>query len=105
MGHKLKIKCVDSRVNVHNLASTGVLNLALTLKKRITVLFFGLSSMPMAERHARVGGDSIISCPGGATCPGGVAASKPGGAACPGEEHAEGGSMPRENSILREPIC
>ncbi len=24
MGHKLKIKCVDSRVNVHNLASTGV---------------------------------------------------------------------------------
>jgi hypothetical protein len=46
MGHKLKIKCVDSRVNVHNLSSTGVpltlttvqvLNLALTHKKRITV--------------------------------------------------------------------
>jgi hypothetical protein len=34
-----------------------------------------------------------------------VAASKPGGAACPGEEHAEGGSMPRENSMLREPVC
>jgi hypothetical protein len=46
MGHKLKIKCVDSRVNVYNLASTGVPftlrtvqvpNLALTHKKRITV--------------------------------------------------------------------
>jgi hypothetical protein len=46
MGHELKIKCVDSRVNVHNLASTGVPftlttvqvpNLALTHKKRITV--------------------------------------------------------------------
>jgi hypothetical protein len=24
MGHKLKIKCVDSRVNVHSLSSTGV---------------------------------------------------------------------------------
>jgi hypothetical protein len=24
MGHKLKMKCVDSRVNVHSLSSTGV---------------------------------------------------------------------------------
>jgi hypothetical protein len=24
MGHKMKIKCVDSRMNVHNLASTSV---------------------------------------------------------------------------------
>ncbi len=39
--------------------------------------------------------------PGG----GGGAASKPGGTACPGEEHAEGGSMPRENSMHREPVC
>ncbi len=47
MGHLLKIKCVDSRVNVHILASTSVPftlttvqvpNLALTHKKRITVL-------------------------------------------------------------------
>jgi hypothetical protein len=46
MGHKLKIKSVDSRVNVHNLSSTGVPftlttvqvpNLARTHKKRITV--------------------------------------------------------------------
>jgi hypothetical protein len=46
MGHKLKTKCVDSRGNAHDLASTGVpftlttvqvLNLALTYKKRITV--------------------------------------------------------------------
>ncbi len=46
MGHLLKIKCVDSRVNVHILASTSepftlttvqVPNLALTHKKRITV--------------------------------------------------------------------
>jgi hypothetical protein len=46
MGHLLKIKCVDSRVNVHNLASTSVsltlttvqvLNLALTHTKWITV--------------------------------------------------------------------
>jgi hypothetical protein len=46
MGHKLKIKCVHSKVNVHNLASTGVPftlttvqvpNLALTHKKGITV--------------------------------------------------------------------
>jgi hypothetical protein len=46
MVHKLKIKCVDSRVNVHNLSSTDVPftlttvqvpNLALTHKKRITV--------------------------------------------------------------------
>ncbi len=51
MGHKLKTKCVDSRVNAHDLASTGVPftltmvqvpNLALThmCKKRITVLSF-----------------------------------------------------------------
>ncbi len=42
----MKIKCVDSRVNVHDLSSTSVpftlttvqvLNLALTQKKRITV--------------------------------------------------------------------
>ncbi len=46
MGHKLKIKCVDSRVNVHSLSSTGVSftlttvqvpNLTLIHKKRITV--------------------------------------------------------------------
>jgi hypothetical protein len=46
MGHLLKIKCVDSRVNVRTLASTSVPftlstvqvpNLALTHKKRITV--------------------------------------------------------------------
>jgi hypothetical protein len=46
MGHLLKIKCVDSRVNVHILASKSVpftlttmqvLNLALTHMKRITV--------------------------------------------------------------------
>jgi hypothetical protein len=46
MGDKLKIKSVDSKVNVHILASTGVPftlttvqvpNLALTHKKRITV--------------------------------------------------------------------
>jgi hypothetical protein len=46
MGHLLQIKCVDSRVNVHNVASTSVsftpttvqvLNLALTLTKWITV--------------------------------------------------------------------
>jgi hypothetical protein len=46
MGHLLKIKCVDSRVNVNILASTSVPftlttvqvpNLALTNKKRITV--------------------------------------------------------------------
>ncbi len=46
MGLLLKIKCVDSRLNVHILASTGVPftlttvqvpNLALTHKKRITV--------------------------------------------------------------------
>jgi hypothetical protein len=46
MGHLLKIKCVDSRVNVHILASTSVPftlttehvpNLALTHKKRMTV--------------------------------------------------------------------
>jgi hypothetical protein len=46
MGHKLKIKCVDSRVNVHSSSSTGapftlttvqVPNLALIHKKRITV--------------------------------------------------------------------
>ncbi len=48
MGHLLKIKCVDSRVNVHILASTSVpftlttvqvQNLAITHKKRITVHF------------------------------------------------------------------
>jgi hypothetical protein len=46
MRHLLKIKCVDSRVNVHILASTNVTftlttvqvtNLALTHTKRITV--------------------------------------------------------------------
>ncbi len=48
MGHLLKIKCVDSRVNVNILAATGVpftlltvqvqvRNLALTHTKRITV--------------------------------------------------------------------
>jgi hypothetical protein len=46
MGHLLKIKCVDSRVNVHILASASVTFtlttvqvpiLALTHKKRITV--------------------------------------------------------------------
>jgi hypothetical protein len=46
MGHLLEIKCADSRVNVHILASTIVTftltamqvpNLALTHKKRITV--------------------------------------------------------------------
>ena len=46
MGHKLKKKCVDSRVNAHDLASTGVPftlttvqvpNLAITHTKRITV--------------------------------------------------------------------
>jgi hypothetical protein len=46
MGHLLKIKCVDSRVNVHILASTSVLytlttvqvqNLALNHTKRLTV--------------------------------------------------------------------
>jgi hypothetical protein len=46
MGHLLEIKCADSRVNVHILASTSVPfklttvqvpNLALTHKKRITV--------------------------------------------------------------------
>ncbi len=46
MGHLLKIKCVDSRVNVHILASTSVPftlttvqvpNLALTHMKGITV--------------------------------------------------------------------
>jgi hypothetical protein len=46
MGYFLKIKCVDSRVNVHILASTSVSftlttvqapNLALTHTKRITV--------------------------------------------------------------------
>jgi hypothetical protein len=46
MGHLLKIKCVDSRVNVHILAATSVQftlstvqvpNLALTHTKRITV--------------------------------------------------------------------
>jgi hypothetical protein len=46
MGHLLKIKCVDSRVNVHTLATTSVPftltmvqvpNLALTHTKRITV--------------------------------------------------------------------
>jgi hypothetical protein len=50
MGHLLKTKCVDSRVNVHILASTSVPitlttvqvpNLALTPKKRITV-YWGL---------------------------------------------------------------
>jgi hypothetical protein len=49
MGHLLKKKCVDSRVNVHILASTSVPytlstvqvpNLALTHTKRITVFFF-----------------------------------------------------------------
>ncbi len=48
MGHLLKIKCVDSRVNVHNLASTSVLftlttvqvlNFTLTHKKWITVRY------------------------------------------------------------------
>ncbi len=48
MGHLLKIKCVDSRVNVHILASTSVPftlstvqvpNLALTHTKRITVRY------------------------------------------------------------------
>ncbi len=47
MGHFLKKKCVDSKVNVHILASTSVPftlttvqvpNLALTHMKRITVL-------------------------------------------------------------------
>jgi hypothetical protein len=46
MGHLLKIKCVDSRINVHILDSTGVLftlttvqvpKIALTHTKRITV--------------------------------------------------------------------
>ncbi len=46
MEHKLKTKCVDSRGNSHDLASTGVPftlttvqvpNLALTYKKGITV--------------------------------------------------------------------
>jgi hypothetical protein len=46
MGHLLKIKCVDSSVNVHILASTSVLftlmtvqvpNVALNHTKRITV--------------------------------------------------------------------
>ncbi len=46
MGHLLKIKCVDSRVNTHIFASTSVPftlttvqvpNLTLTLTKRITV--------------------------------------------------------------------
>ncbi len=49
MGHFLKIKCVDSRVNVHILASTivpftlttvQVPNFALTQTKRITVYVF-----------------------------------------------------------------
>ncbi len=49
MGHLLKIQCVDSRVNVHILASTSVPftltavqvpNLALTHTKRIAVLIF-----------------------------------------------------------------
>jgi hypothetical protein len=51
MGHLLKIKCVDSRVSVHILASTivpftlttvQVPNLALTHTKRITVYFVHL---------------------------------------------------------------
>jgi hypothetical protein len=49
MGHLLKIKCVDSRVNVHILSSTSVPftlttvqvpNLALKQTKRITVYIF-----------------------------------------------------------------
>jgi hypothetical protein len=49
MGHLLKIKCVDSRVNVYILASTSVpftfttvqvTNIALTHTKRITVQYW-----------------------------------------------------------------
>ncbi len=56
MGHLLKIKCVDSRVNVHILASTSVPftlttvqvpNLALTHAKRITVQW----SDPCRDNH------------------------------------------------------
>ncbi len=58
MGHSLKIKCVDSRVNVHILASASVPftlttvqvpNLALTHTKRITVyLNLTLSYPPLS---------------------------------------------------------
>jgi hypothetical protein len=66
MGHKMKKKCVDSRVNAHDLASTGVpftlttvqvQNLALTHYKRISVqdnsIFRGLSDFRYAFRKPR----------------------------------------------------
>jgi hypothetical protein len=57
MGHLLKIKSVDSRVNVHILASTSVpftvttvqANLALTNTKRITVKYLRYPGTEHAE--------------------------------------------------------
>ncbi len=72
MGHLLKIKCVDSRVNVHILASTSVPltlttaqvpNLALTHKKRITVHNDDLNCSlvyPYSRNHTRSLSLSVI---------------------------------------------
>jgi hypothetical protein len=69
MGHKLKTKCVDSRVNAHDLASTGVPftlttmqvpNLALTHKKRITVCM-GISGLKLEGGGVCAVGDIVFS--------------------------------------------
>jgi hypothetical protein len=67
MGHLLKIKCVDSRWNMHILASTIVLftltkvqvpNLALTHTKRITCSVEMLNETEMArEMYMETGRD------------------------------------------------
>ncbi len=83
MGHLLKIKCVDSRVNVHILASISVSfrlttvqvpNLALTRKKRITGYPY-LSNVflyiPMqADLYAPMLGSLLVTC-GGVVLPSG----------------------------------
>ncbi len=58
MGHFLKIKCEDSRMNVHIFYSTSVPaftlpmvqlpNVALTYTKRITVLYLGLLMLTLS---------------------------------------------------------
>jgi hypothetical protein len=70
MGHFFKTKCVDSRANVHNLASTSVsftltpvqgLNLALTHTKWITVQVSTAGFVHLCRQHpAPVTKDDIL---------------------------------------------
>jgi hypothetical protein len=67
MGHSLKIKCIDSRVNVHTLASKSVPftlttvqvpNLSLTHKKRITVCMLTLK--PNADKTVKKTKNAVL---------------------------------------------